>query len=135
MEDFAGGEASFTVTLSGIILDPEKKKILIMRNPDGKKEWRFPQGILKAKTKIEDFLKRIFRKNLGCDIEIIGPVFSTILPERENSLHIHYLCEIVGRNGNVDKRTELKWISPDELKKYLGEFSESALEEYLTELV
>lgn len=133
-ESILEGRNSFSVLLLGIVFNPQKKQILVTRRYGKDEKWGFPESalLLSASRKIEDLLKKEVSKNTGYEVEILGPVFSSIHPEKKNIIQIHYLCEIVG--GEEKKNPiELKWINPNESGKYLA--LEPELEEYLVSLI
>ena len=139
MEDGIEGADSFSVLLLGIVFDPDKRQVLIMRRQNDpyikNLTWSFPGGKADKEENLEDSLRKEIKEKTGHDVEILGPVFSRIIPEKKDFIIIYYLCEVMSgelRIGGSSK--ELKWIKPEELRKYFTTSFEPALEEYIINL-
>lgn len=139
MDGIIPGDNSFMVVLLGIVFDPGKRKILIMRRGEDeyikKLKWAFPGGRVEHGEKLEDGMKREIKEETGYDVEILGSVFARIPPEKKDLVLIYYLCEVVsGVEKAGDDALELKWVEPEELRKYFTTSFEPVLEEYITNL-
>jgi len=140
MEDITpNGENPFTVILLGIVFDPEKRQILIIRREEDeyikKLKWAFPGGRANSEEKLEDTLIQKVKKETGLNVEVLGSVFARILPEKKDLVLVYYLCEVVGGEERSGEGTEeLKWAKPEELRKYFTTSFEPILEEYITNL-
>ena len=140
MEDITPAEEnSFMVVLLGIVFDPEKRQILIIQREEDeyikKLKWAFPGGRANSEDKLEDTLIQEVKEETGYNVEILGSVFARIPPEKKDLVLIYYLCEVIGgeeRAGNSAE--ELKWVKPEELRKYFTTSFEPILEEYITNL-
>lgn len=133
------GENSFMVVLLGIIFDPEKRQILIIRRGEdeyiNKLKWAFPGGGANSKDKLEDTLMQKVKEETGYNVEILGSVFARILPEKKDLVLVYYLCEVIGGEERASNDAEeLKWVKPEELRKYFTTSFEPILEEYITNL-
>lgn len=127
------------VVLLGIIFDPEKRQILIMRREDDeyikKLKWAFPGGRADSEDKLEDTLTRKVKEETGYNVEILGSVFARIPPEKKDLVLVYYLCEVIGGEERAGHGAEeLKWVKPEELRKYFTTSFEPILEEYITNL-
>jgi len=130
---------SFRVEVMGLIFDPKKRKVLIAKeegNPYVNKTiWRFPGGKVSHKDKIESSLKKHLKEKTGYTTAVLGSVFARIPPEKKDLLLIYYLCEIVkGKEKPAKSFTELKWVSPTELKNYFTTKLEPALKECINHI-
>jgi ADP-ribose pyrophosphatase YjhB (NUDIX family) len=139
MEGIIPNENSFMVVLSGIVFDTEKREILIIRRKEDqyirKLRWAFPGGRANSEEKLEESLTRKIKEKTGYNVEILGSVFSRIIPEKKDLILIYYLCEVTGGRERADDDAEdLKWVKPEELRKYFTTSFEPVLEEYINNL-
>lgn len=126
----------FVVILLGIIFDPFKKKILIgrrVRDPHIKElAWAFPGGKPEYYEDLDKAIKREVKEETNLDVESLGPVFAKTYPEKMEFLSIYYLCEFKGGKEKAGEDfVELKWVKPQELKKYFKTSFHPKLKEYL----
>ena len=140
-EGSSGGKnSSFMVVLLGIVFDPKKRQILIIKRKKDetikKLAWSFPGGRAVYGEVLEETLKKEIREKTGYDTESLGSVFSRIaIPEKEDLLLIYYLCEVAGGKGKPGKNIlDMKWVSPDNLRKNFTTSFDPALEEYIMNL-
>lgn len=140
MENFpANGENSFMVVLLGVVFDPEKRQVLIIRRKEDelvpRLKWAFPGGEANSKEKLEDTLIERIKEETGYDVEVLGSVFARILPEKKDMVLVYYLCEIIGGEERAgDGAEETKWVKPEEIRQYFTTSFEPLLEEYITNL-
>ncbi|HTZ42033.1 MAG TPA: NUDIX domain-containing protein [Candidatus Omnitrophota bacterium] len=140
MEDFGDeNENSFMVVLLGVIFDTEKRQILIVKRNDDeyikKLKWAFPGGRANPDESLEESLIRKIKEKTGQNVEILGSIFARIPPEKKDLLLVYYLCEVVGGQERTgDGVQEIKWVKPDELRKYFSTSFEPVLEEYINNL-
>jgi len=84
---------------------------------------------------LERGLKREIKKKTGLNVESLGAVFAKTYPEKREFLTIYYLCEVVGGKEKAgEKFTEIKWVKPEELKKYFTTSFHPKLKEYIMNL-
>src|SRR3989338_2000466 len=129
----------FLVNALGIVFDTKTRKILI-----GKREndpyikqlgWCFPGGRPQYNEELEKGLKREIKKKTGLNVESLGAVFAKTYPEKREFLSIYYLCEVVGGKEKAgEKFIEIKWVKPEELKKYFTTSFHPKLKEYTMNL-
>ena len=129
----------FHVIVLGIIFDPAKKKILIGKreNNSNKKgdEWRFPGGRIKPGEDIDKTLKTKIKEKTGYKIKNLGTFFSNTYPQSENLVAIYFLTQVFeGKEKPGRGLTELRWVGPEELKKYLAASIHKKLHEFLLDL-
>ena len=120
-----------------IIFDPEKRKILIIKQKNKNKniKWQFPEGKLRKGEDIDSLLKKEIKEKTGLKIENLGAVFSRVWPEKEDMLAIYYLCEAVSKEKKSTKDfIKLKWIPPKEIEKHFTTSFHPNLKEYLFNL-
>ncbi len=140
MEDLTpDGENSFMVVLLGIVFDPEKRQILIIQRGEdeyiSRLKWAFPGGRANSEDKLEDTLTQKVKEETGYNVEILGSVFARIPPEKKDMVLVYYLCEVIGGEEQAGSDAEeLKWVKPEELRKYFTTSFEPILEEYITNL-
>jgi 8-oxo-dGTP diphosphatase len=120
----------------GIIFDTKTKKILIGKRKDPKDikglRWAFPGGRPEYSEELEDAIKREVKEETNLDVESMGVVFAKTYPEKRDLLAIYFLCGIVGGREKANEDfSEVKWVSPKELKKYFTTSFHPKLQEYL----
>ena len=133
-------EEKLHVIVLGIIFDPKEKKILIGKrenDPNFKElSWCFPGGKLMPGEGIDDVLKKHVKENTGYEIKNLGAIFSKTYPEKLDLLAVYFLTEIFEGEKKAGKDfTELKWVSPKELRDYFTTSFHKKLEEFLVDLV
>lgn len=131
--------SSFIPILLGIMFDPKKRNILIIKRDNNSfvKEltWVFPGGKAVYNEELEKTLKKKIKEQTGFNVEILGNVFTRIPPEKKEFLLIYYLCEVTDIEGKTaGKITELKWVGPEELEKYFTTSLHPNLKEYVLNL-
>lgn len=94
--------------------------------------WEFPGGKREAEESLEDCLRRELREELG--IEVTQPVFYRVLrhayPEKSVELHF-FRCSIrVGQARALDCE-DLRWVAPEELRRFEFPAADRALIEEL----
>ncbi len=120
----------------GIIFDTKTKKILIGKRKDNKDinglSWAFPGGRPEHGEELEEAIKREVKEETNIDVESMGVIFAKTYPEKRDLLAIYFLCGIVGGKENANEDfSEVKWVSPKELKKYFTTSFHPKLQEYL----
>jgi len=130
----------FNVILLGVIFDPKAKKILI-----GKREqdpyikelsWCFPGGGAIKGEDVDQTLKKSVKAKTGYDIKNLGAIFSKTYPEKEDLLAVYFLTQVFeGEEKPGEDLTELKWVSPKELKNYFPTSFHKKLKQYLIDLI
>ena len=133
-------KGKFNVVVLGIILDQEKKKILIGKreNDPNIKEltWCFPGGRLNLGEDLDEALKRNIKEKTGYDIKNLGAFFSRTYPEDPELLTVSFLTKVFeGEEKPGDDLVELKWVDPKELDKYFTTTYHKKLKEFIEELV
>ena len=136
MEEMDG----FKVILLGVVFNPKTKKILIGRR---KKDpyiknltWAFPGGQYDSNEELDSTLKKKIKLKTGLKVENLGNIFSKTYPEDRKLLAIYYLCEATGgKEKAANDFTELKWVTPKDLKEYFTTSFHPKLKEYIEGLV
>jgi A/G-specific adenine glycosylase len=114
-----GSIPHFTVTAGVLECDG---KVLIARRPEGELLgglWEFPGGKCESEETLEDCLLREWREELGMDIymgEALG-VFSHAYTHFRVTVHA-FKCLASGEEPEAHEHSELRWVKPDELKRY-----------------
>jgi len=139
MNGIIPNENPFMVVLLGIVFDPEKRQILIEKRREDeyiqKLTWAFPGGRANSDEKLEYTLIKKIKEETGYNVEVLGSVFARIPPEKKDLVLVYYLCEVVGGQERADGDAEdLKWVKPEELRKYFTTSFEPVLEEYINNL-
>lgn len=129
----------FLVNVLGIVFDTKAKKILIGRRENDPYvkglTWSFPGGRPKYGEELESTLKREIKDKTGLKVESLGTVFAKVYPEKNEFLSIYYLCELVGgKEKAAEQFAEIKWVSPEEIKKYFKTSLHPKLNEYILDL-
>jgi 8-oxo-dGTP diphosphatase len=129
----------FLVNVLGIVFNPKTRKILIGRRENDpyikELSWCFPGGRPEYGEELETALKRIIQNKIGLDVESLGAVFAKTYPEKKDFLSVYYLCGVVGGKEKAGETfSEIKWVSPDELRKYFTTSFHPKLEEYILNL-
>ncbi len=130
----------FHVLLLGIIFDPEKRKIFVIRkegDPElGEKfTWGFPGTELFKGKQPADFLVEKLKEKTGYDVENLGAVFSKVYPENDKLLAIYYLCEVKSGEQKMGQYyKEMQWIDPEEIEKKFTTSFHPMLKEYIINL-
>lgn len=57
-----------------------------------------------------------------------------IPPEKKDLIIIYYLCEVLDGRPDMEESADLKWVKPEELRKYFTSSFEPVLEEYIINL-
>lgn len=134
-----GEDGYFMNILLGIVFDKDKKQILIIKREDDpylkSLKWCFPGGKADQSEELSKSLRRAIKEKTGYQVDILGCIFSRIMPEKKDFILSYYLCEIVGGQEQAGgSAKELKWVRPNELRKYFTTSLDPALEEYLMSL-
>jgi len=130
----------FNVLLIGIIFDPSKRKILVIKKEGDpelgpKFSWGFPGTELNHGDDLDKKLKSRIKEKTGLTVKNLGAVFSKVYPERKDYMAIYFLCEAVSGTLKPWKfYKELKWEKPDELEKLFTTSFHTRLKEYLLNL-
>ncbi|MEX0932681.1 MAG: NUDIX domain-containing protein [Candidatus Pacearchaeota archaeon] len=133
-------KAPFDVILLGVVFDPEKRKILIVKRGEKDSDipgltWQFPEGRLRHGDDVDKVLKNKVKQKTGFEVKNLGSIFYKTYPEKPDLLGAYFLCEVVGGEEKVaDDFIELKWVSPDEIEGYFQTSFDSRLKEYLINL-
>ena len=129
----------FLVNCLGIVYHPKNKKILIGRREKDtyikKLTWCFPGGRPSYDKSLEESLKRKIRTMTGLNVDIKKIIFAKTYPEKREFLSIYYHCEVISgteKAGELFK--EIKWIKPNEVKKYFTTSIHPNILSYLTSL-
>lgn len=127
---------NFKVLLLGVIFDAKEKKILIgKRKKDPytpKSSWVFPGGDANHEKDLDKTLKDHLKKQTGLEVKNLGSIFVKTYPQKGNLLAIYFLCEAKkGKLKEGDLLSELKWISPPEIREYFECELHTRLKEYI----
>jgi len=130
----------FLVNVLGVIHNPKTGKILIGKRQNDKYLkrlfWCFPGGRPAYGKDLEFYLQHEIRIKTGLKIEIKKIIFAKTYPEKREFLSIYYLCQVAsGRVKAGEKFTELKWVKPNEVKKYFTTSIHPYLREFLKTLL
>jgi len=130
----------FEVLIVGIIFDPKTKKVLIGRAENDKTlpglTWFFPGESAIQSEDVDKTLKKTLKLKTGYNVKNLGAIFSKIYPERPDLLAIYFLTEVFsGKEKPGVHLTELKWVSPKDLRKYFTTSFHKKLEEFLIDLI
>ncbi len=124
----------FYIKIVGIIFDTEKRKVLIGKNP-GDETYSFLEGDLNHDEELDKCLKRTVTEKTGYMVHNLGAIYAENRLKDKDKVKIHFLCEIKSGKEKPGKNvTDLKWVKPQEVEKYLGVNLPSRLHEYLTNL-
>ena len=131
---------NFEVIALGIILDTKTKKILIGKRehtpPIKNLDWTFPGGRVNNGEDVDEALKRGIKEKTGFEVENLGALFAQVPPEKKDRMLLIFLTEVFGGKEKVGgKMTELKWISPKDIEKYIQVFIHPKLKEFIIDLV
>jgi ADP-ribose pyrophosphatase YjhB (NUDIX family) len=129
----------FLINILGIIYNRKTKKILIGRRENDlyikKLTWCFPGGRPAYNKDLEFYLKHEIKIKTGLNIEAKKIVFAKTYPEKREFLSIYYLCEVKGGKEKAgEDLVELKWVKPEEVKKYFTTSLHPKLFKYLKTL-
>ncbi|MCX6711960.1 MAG: NUDIX domain-containing protein [Candidatus Woesearchaeota archaeon] len=129
----------FLVNVLGIMYNPKTKKILI-----GKREndpyikelsWCFPGGRPGYEKDLELYLKHEIKVKTGLDVNIKKVIFAKTYPEKREFLSIYYYCEVIGGKGKAGEDfKEIKWVKPNDVRKYFTTSLHQKVLDYLKTL-
>ena len=127
----------FLVNVLGIV--QRDGKILIGKrgkDPHVKElAWSFPGGRPAYDKSLEESLKDEIKKKTNLDVEVEKLIFARTPEEKEEFLLIYYYCEVVGGKEKAgEKFKEIKWIRPEEIKKYFTTSLHPELVNFLNQL-
>lgn len=130
----------FEVVVTGIIFNPEKKKVLIGKRAKGHDpnnlDWCFPGGRLVPGEDIDKSLKRNIKRKTGYSVKNVGTFFSRTHPENPRLISVSFLTTVYeGEEMPGDDIMELKWVEMNKIEKYFKIPLHSKLREFLFELV
>lgn len=130
----------FHILMVGIIFDPEKRKILVIRK-EGDPElgpeftWGFPGTELHYGKEMDSYLKEKIKEKTGLNIKNLGCVFSKVYPEKKDYAALYFLCEAVGGEEKLGPfYKEMKWVNPEDLEKLFTTSFHPRLKEYIMNL-
>ena len=131
---------NFEVVALGIILDTKTKKILIAKRehtPQIKNlDWTFPGGRVNNGEDVDQALKRGIKEKTGLKVENLGALFVQAPPEKKDRMLLIFLTEVFGGKEQIGgKITELKWINPKDIEKYIKVFIHPKLKEFILDLI
>ena len=111
----------FLVNVLGIVYNPKTKKILIGKreNDPYVKElsWSLPGG--RPEKNLEDSLIYEIKIKTGIKVKVKDLIFARVPKENERFLLLYYFCETNQTKTKAgEKFVEVKWIKPNEVKKY-----------------
>ena len=131
----------FKVVLLGVVYNPEKKEILIVRREKDpiipKLTWCFPGGRLGYNEEVDKSLKNSIKEKTGYTVKNLGAIFSDVAKEKDDLLKVYYLCEVLEGKGKAEgkKIKELKWVKPAEIEKHFQTSFNTRLKEYISNLI
>ncbi|HIG94736.1 MAG: NUDIX hydrolase [archaeon GW2011_AR13] len=124
----------FDVKLIGIIFNPQKRLIMLIKRKT-KDAYTFLDGPLTYKDELDVKLKTYSKEKTGYNIKNLGAVYARNCLEKENRLHLYFLCEIAsGKENKAQDIEEIKWVKPSQVEKYLKEKLPPRLKEYIINL-
>ncbi len=112
------------VIVKGIIL--HNNRVLILRRSDEDRinpgKWEFVGGKINFNECLEDALKREVREETSIDIEVDNILYATNYKtsSHRNDVVIVYKCRAIDDHVRLSKEhTDYKWVTEDELKKFI----------------
>ena len=127
-------ECKFKVKIIGILFNPSARKILLGRNK-GEKNLSFLEGVLKYDEQLDVGLKRVAKEKTGYTVHNLGAVYAENKLKEKDELILYFLCEATeGKEKPGKKVTELRWVSPKEIPKFIKEKLPTRLKEYILNL-
>lgn len=112
------------VIVKGIIL--HNNRVLILRRSDDDKinpgKWEFVGGKINFNENLEDALKREVKEETSIDIEVGDILYATNYKTSSdrNDVVIVYKCKAIDDHVRLSKEhTDYKWVTEDELKKFI----------------
>jgi len=130
----------FMINLVAIIYNPKTKKILIGRREKDEYVpelgWSFPGGRPAYDRDLEESLKDEIMKKTNVNVSVKSIIFARITPEIERKqIIIYYYCETKDKEAKAgEKFSEVKWIPPQEYKKYFTTSVNEKIARFLEEL-
>jgi len=121
----------FNVKIIGILFSPKVRKILIGKN-HGDRDLSFVEGDLRYEEELDVGLKRVTKEKTGYIIHNLGAVYAENRLKDKQALRIYFLCEATeGKETPGKNVSELRWISPKDVEKYLKKKLPTRLREYI----
>lgn len=121
----------------GIIVDPERGKLLIARRPEDAMLgglWEFPGGKQKKGEQITETVKRELDEELGVEVSVFEKLTELKHAYSHFKITMHaYWCRIEKGTPKPKSSSELKWVSPSELEQYPFPKANKTLTELITE--
>lgn len=109
-----------------IILDKDKKILLMHRNTANLTQWESPGGKLESNEIPEQTAKRELKEELNINVEIKKYLGFKEFEDNENTLKYHwFLCELKNEKPKLmeEKFDELRYFSKTELENSIDELS------------
>lgn len=127
-------EDKFKVKIIGILFNPTTRKILVGKNK-GDAELSFLEGDLRYNEELDIGLKRVTKEKTGYKVHNLGAIYAENMLKEKDKLRVYFLCEATeGKEAPGPNVTELKWISPKDVEKFIKEKIPTRLKEYILNL-
>jgi ADP-ribose pyrophosphatase YjhB (NUDIX family) len=127
-------EDKFKVKIIGILFNPTTRKILVGKNK-GDSELSFLEGDLRYNEELDIGLKRVTKEKTGYKVHNLGAIYAENMLKEKDKLRVYFLCEATeGKEAPGPNVTELKWISPKDVEKFIKEKIPTRLKEYILNL-
>jgi len=103
------------------ILEKSDDEFLIARSVDeaAGRVWLFPRGPANPGESAEAAMRRIFREQLGLDVEIVigQPPLTADLDGRPVEVR-YFFCVMIGGTQKAGPYAELRWVPKSQLREY-----------------
>lgn len=108
-----------------LIVSPDKKQVLMVRNSDNRDTWTLPGGTVEPRETLVRALIREVKEEAGVDIEVFGvmAVNEVVFPEREEHFVLFtFRAEITGGREETmmpDEIAEVSWVDLDQADRLM----------------
>ena len=124
-------ECKFKVKIIGILFNPSARKILVGKNK-GDKNLSFLEGDLKCDEELDVSLKKMAKDKTGYIVHNLGAIYAENKLKDKKMLQMYFLCEATeGKEKPGKNVSELKWINPKEVEKFIKVKLPTRLREYI----
>jgi ADP-ribose pyrophosphatase YjhB (NUDIX family) len=99
-------QATYTVGLSGVVLDDAGRVLLLRNRFRYSKSWQLPGGFLTRGESLEGALAREIREEAGLKVRVESQVVARLA--RPQHLDVCYVCRVIGGQLRLDGREILE---------------------------